>query len=126
MKEFRVSLPNRPGELARVADFLARADVNIKAVAGMAEANKAVVTFVGHDVNAMREALQKGNFRYREVEILTVDLEDKAGELAAVAAKLGNAGVNIESIYVLGREGSKVQLALAVDNIQKAKKELES
>jgi len=124
MKEFRISLPHRPGELARIADMLARREINLKSVAGIAAANKAVVTMVAYDVNAMRTALQEGNIRFEEVEVLTVDLEDKAGELADIAAKIGNAGVNIESIYMLGREGSKVQLAIAVDNIQKAKKAL--
>jgi hypothetical protein len=36
----RVSLQNRPGELARIADQLGKAGVNIRAVAGVASGNE--------------------------------------------------------------------------------------
>jgi hypothetical protein len=124
MREFRLSLPNRPGELARLTEELARKSVNLKAVAGLAEANKATIALVGHDVNALRQALQEARIRFEEVELLTVDLEDQPSELADVAAKLSDASINLTSIYILGREGNKVQLGLTTDQIAKAKKAL--
>lgn len=124
MKEFRLSLPHRPGELATVAEMLARKGVNLKAVAGLAEANKATVALVGHDVNALRSALQEARIRFEEVELLTVELEDQPGELADLTAKFSNAGINLTSIYILGREGNKIQLGLTADPLAKAKKVL--
>ncbi len=72
MKEFRLSLSHRPGELARIADELANKGINLKAVTGLAEANKATIALVGHDVNALRQALQEARIRFEEAELLTV------------------------------------------------------
>jgi hypothetical protein len=61
----------------------------------------------------------------RGVRPLSVLLENRAGEVAMVAHKLAEAGVNLHAIYVLGVEGDLIELAVAVDNIKKAKKVLE-
>ncbi|MCR4404728.1 MAG: hypothetical protein NUW06_05590 [Candidatus Acetothermia bacterium] len=124
MREFRVSLPQRPGELARLTAELANKGVNLKAVAGIAEANKATIALVGHDVNALRQALQDARIRFEELELLTVELEDQPSALADLAAKLGDGGINLTSIYIVGREGTKVQVGFTTDQPAKAKKAL--
>ena len=124
MKEFRLSLPHRPSELATVAETLARKGVNLRSVAGLAESNKATIALVGDDVNTLRQALQEARIRFEELELLTVEMEDQPGQLADLTAKLSNASINLTSIYVLGREGSKVQLGLTTDQMSKAKKVL--
>ena len=40
-------------------------------------------------------------------------------------AQLAEAGVNLEAVYVLGFEGDLIELAVAVDDIKKARKVLE-
>ena len=52
-------------------------------------------------------------------------LENKAGEVANLADKLANAGLNLSALYVVGLEGDLVDLAIAVDDVKKAKKILE-
>jgi hypothetical protein len=124
MKEFRLSLPHRPGELARVTELLARKEINLRSVSGLTEGNKGIIALVGQDVNALRQALQEARVPFEEAELLTVELEDRPGQLAEVAAKLGAAGINLTSLYLLGREGSKVQLGLTTDQTSKAKQVL--
>jgi hypothetical protein len=124
MREFRISLPHRPGELARVTEELAKKGVNLKAVAGLAEANKATIALVGHDVNALREALQEARIRFEEIDLLTVELEDQPSALADLVAKLSHGGIDFTSIYILGREGNKVQVGFTTDQPAKAKKAL--
>ena len=122
MKEFRVTMSNRPGELARVATALSRQDVSIKAIACTASANQVVVHLVGHDVEATRAGLQSANIPFQEQEVLTILLEDKAGEIARVAGQLADGGVNINAIYLAGRADDLVEVVLAVDDVKKAKK----
>lgn len=121
MKEFRITLGNRPGELARVAENLSRAGVNIKAVSTTAEGNQVTVHLIGHDVEATRAALTEMRAEFTEQEIINLLLEDRAGELARVANQLGDAGVNIDAIYLTGKADDLIELAVAVDNIKKAK-----
>src|SRR5262245_56597524 len=126
MRDFAIHVTDRPGEIARVANALSRKDVNIKSIAGMGFANQGVIRVIADDVEAARSALREGNIRFEESELATVLLENKAGELAGIAVKLANAGLNVHAVYVIGLEGDLVELAFAVDDAKKAKKALES
>jgi hypothetical protein len=126
MRDFAIHVSDRPGEIARVANALARKDVNIKSIAGMGFKNEGIIRVIADDVEAARSALRESNIRFEESELATVLLENKAGELAGVAAKLANAGLNLHALYVIGLDGDLVELALAVDDAKKAKKALES
>jgi hypothetical protein len=125
MRDFAIHLTHRPGELARVAHALARAQVNIKSVAGLTVGSQGVIRVIADDVEAARKALQEGHIPFEENEVVTVLLENRAGELEDMAAKLSNAGVNLNALYVIGLEGDLVELALSVDDVKKAKKVLE-
>jgi hypothetical protein len=125
MRDFAIHVTDRPGEIARVANALARKEVNIKSIAGMGFANQGLIRVIADDIEAARSALREGNIRFEESELVTVLLENKAGELANVAAKLSNAGQNVHAVYVTGLEGDLVELAFAVDDAKKAKKALE-
>ena len=57
--------------------------------------------------------------------MVTVLLENHAGELENVAGKLAQANVNVQALYVVGLDGDLVDLALVVDDPKKAKKLLE-
>jgi len=125
MRDLAIHVTDRPGEIARVANALSRKDVNIKSIAGMGIANQGIIRVIADDIEAARAALREGNIRFEECELATVLLENKAGELAGVAGKLANAGLNVHALYVIGLEGDLVELAFAVDDAKKAKKVLE-
>lgn len=125
MRDFAIHLTHRPGELARITHALARAQINIKSVAGMTVGSQGLIRIIADDVEAARKALQEGHIPFEESEVITVLLENKAGELEDLAAKLGNNGINLNALYVVGLEGDLVELALSVDDVKKAKKILE-
>jgi hypothetical protein len=125
MRDFAIHVTDRPGEIARVANALARKDVNIKSIAGMGFANQGIIRIIADDIEAARSALRESNMRFEESELVTTLLENKAGELAGTAGKLANAGLNVHAVYVIGLEGDLVELAFAVDDAKKAKKALE-
>jgi hypothetical protein len=125
MRDFSVQATNRPGEIARVANALSKRGVNIKSIAALPIGNQGVIHFVPDDVEAARASLQEANIRFEEHEIVTVLLENHAGELAGVAGKLADHGVNLLALYVTGLEGDLVELAIVADDAKKAKKVLE-
>jgi hypothetical protein len=125
MRDFTIHLTHRPGELARVAHALARAGVNLKSIAAMTLGNQGVVRLIPDDVDAARNALNEANVRFEESELVTTLLENRAGELEDIAAKLANANVNLHAAYVVGLDGDLVELAIAADDPKKAKKVLE-
>jgi hypothetical protein len=125
MRDFAIQLGHKPGELARVAHALAQTGVNLKSVAAMAVGNQAVLRLIADDVDAARGALKASNIRFEEHELVTVMVENRPGELEDIAGKLSNAALNLQAVYVVGLAGDLVELAIAVDDVKKAKKALE-
>jgi hypothetical protein len=125
MKDFAIELTHRPGELARVAEALSRYGVNLKAVVGVAIDQHVIVRIIADEPEAARTALERASIRFEEEEVVKVLLENRAGELAAVTRKLGEAGVNLRAIYLTGIVDNLVELAVVSDNPKKAKRALE-
>ncbi len=124
MKEFRVTLTQRAGELARLAQILANASIDLRSVAAISEGNKAHVCLVVTDVAATRGVLEDARMTFEESEMLSELLEDDVGQIANLATKLGNAGLNMKSFYILARDNPLVEIGFTVDDPKKAKKAL--
>jgi predicted amino acid-binding ACT domain protein len=116
MKDFGVRLTHRPGELARVATMLARYGVNLKAVSALAIDGQATVHILPDEAEPARAALEKNSIPFEESDVVTVLLENRAGELANLSGKLSDAGVNLRAIYVTGVVDNLVELAVVSDN----------
>jgi hypothetical protein len=125
MKDFAIQLTHRPGELARVATALSRRGVNIRSVTALAVGQQVLLRLIADDVESARAALEGANIRFEEHEVVTVLLENRAGELATLANKLGDVGVNLQAIYLTGIEDDLVELAVVADDVKKAKRALE-
>lgn len=124
MKEFRVTLTHRAGELARVTALLGERQVNLKSVAGMSDGNKAILCLVADDPAACRSALQDGQVQFQEVELLSELLENEPGQIADLAHRLGEAGVDIQSMYILARDEPLIEMGFTVNDPKRAKKAL--
>ena len=125
MRDFAVRLTHHPGELSGVTNALSLQGVNIRSIVAMTVDNQALLRFIPDDVEGARTALRANNFRFEENEVVTVLLENRAGELTAVVAKLADADLNLEAIYVVGVADDLIELAMAVDDVKKAKKILQ-
>src|SRR5437773_284781 len=125
MRDFTIHLTHKPGELGRVANALAKKGVNLRSLAGMALGSQGLLRLIADDHDAARSALEENHLRFEEKELVTVLLENQAGQVAEAADKLSNAGLNLEAVYVVGLSGDLVELAFAVDDVKKAKKVLE-
>ena len=120
MKDFAIQLTDRPGELARVATALSRYGVNVKSVAGMTVGTSVLVRLIADHEGPARAALEAANIPFEQHEIVTVLLENRAGELATVSQKLAEGRVNMQAIYLTGIVDNLVELAVAVDDVVKA------
>ena len=122
-REFRLTLPNEPGELARVCESLAKYEVNIRSIAGIA-GKPPVIAITTEQEHDARIALKELGLEFQELELIIKKLTDVPGELAFFTRKLADAKINVESIYMLGElagEG-KIGLTVTVSDIDKAKK----
>ena len=124
MNAFLITLDNRPGALADIADAIAQKGINIAGIAGATDASTGTIAIVTNDEAGTRTALEGAGARFREVALASAALEDKPGVLAEAARSLANAGVNIEAIFPTGMEGGKITIAFGVDNVEAAKSAL--
>jgi hypothetical protein len=125
MKDFAIRVSHRPGELARVATALARYGVNIKSVAAQANDSDAMLHILPDHAEPARAALSKNQIAFEESEVVTVLLENRAGELARVSERLADANVNLRAIYLTGIVDNLVELAVVADNPERARQALD-
>jgi hypothetical protein len=125
MTEFAIRVGNRPGELARVATALSRYGVNIKSVSAHANGTEAILRLLPDNPEPARAALTKSGIAFEETEVVTVLLENRAGELARISQRLADTHVNLRALYVTGVEDNLVELAIVADDVEKARAALE-
>jgi hypothetical protein len=126
MNVFIVDLTNKPGQLAKIAEAIARKGINITGFSGVTCGGSGAVAVLTNDESGSRKAFEEAGLRAREMELVTTSIEDKPGTLASVAKKLADAGVNIEAAMPVGMNAGKISLAFATDNPAKAREILGS
>ncbi len=119
-KQFEVSILDKPGEIARLAEVLAKNAVNIRGISTDLGKSLPVVHVITDDEASARRVLKSGGFDFIESEVIVISMSDKPGELSKITKKLAKAGINIESMFILGPKTSDVQVAVGVDRRQKA------
>ena len=125
MQDFAIRLSDRPGELAQVAAMLARYGVNLKSLAALAMDGRATVHILPDEAEPARAALTKHAISFTETTVVTVLLENRAGELARVGHRLSEVGVNLQALYVTGLVDNLVELAIVADDREKARQALD-
>jgi hypothetical protein len=119
---FIVELENRPGELARLAEAVGQRGINITAIGAVAAGGAGGIGLLTNDEAGTREALQAAGISAREIGLVSLSLEHRAGTLAEVARKLADAGVNVELLLATGMSGSNVSIAVGVDDVEAAQR----
>jgi len=121
LREYKVFVQDKPGELARVTEALANQAVNIRAIASEGAKDSSFLRVVTNDVATTEKAFRLAGFKYQASEIMSVELLDRPGELAKIARRLARAGVNVESLYILATKDGKTEFAMVVSDMEKAK-----
>src|SRR5713101_8415366 len=126
-KEFTIRLEDRPGTLGKLCQALAEQDINILAYQQFPhEKGKGSVRLVVNNPDKTRATLDRQRNDYTETEVARVMLENRPGELARVATRLGEKGININHGYSGAEPGANASfLILGVADAGKAVKLLE-
>ena len=120
MKQLTVLAPNKPGQLAAIAEALAAGGVNIEHFDVESHgAHGIIVLTVDRYGDALRLLLDAG-FKAVTQETLLVRLEDKPGALAKVAVRLKDAGIDLRSMHIVRREAGVSIVSLVADDNARA------
>ena len=118
--QLAVFLANRPGALARVCDALAKANINIHALATSDTIDHSVVRMVVSDPTKALMLLGEAGVLALESDVLMIETENEPGVLAKIADRLAATEVNIEYAYLAGsHNGSKGLIILRLSDLDK-------
>src|SRR5215510_885831 len=98
-KQLAIFLDNRPGTLARLADALAEAKINIYAISTSDTVDHTVVRLVVSDYRKALHLFEERGTLVVEDDVLMIEGSNKPGSLARVAHKLAGKKINIEYAY---------------------------
>jgi hypothetical protein len=114
--EFTILTEDRPGSLADLAEVLAKSAINIVAIHATPCPTSGIVQFITSNSDATVAAFGEARIDYTVREVLLLTPMDQPGLLARLARALGNADININSLYVtMGG-----QIVLDVSDLRKA------
>lgn len=114
--EFKVTLQDAPGALARLGIILGDAGVNIEAIQGSSRDGHGFVQFVPSGPDLAARALEASGIAYDRRDVLVVKVLNEPGTLGDVALVLSKAGINIDAVYVTTRG----HIVLGVDDLDGA------
>lgn len=127
IKEFTIRLEDRPGTLGKLCHALAEQNVNILAYQQFAhEKGHGSVRLVVDNPEKARTTLNQQRADFSEAEVARVTLTNRPGELARVASRLGDEGININYGYSGADPGTSASFVIfGVAEAGKALKVLE-
>ena len=97
--QFSIVLANRRGELAKLADVMAKANVNIEALAISDGIHAGVVKLVVANPDVARSAFTEAKLSFCEQQVCALPLPNQPGALARLCAKLAEEGHSIDYVY---------------------------
>ena len=124
-RQFVVQVANRPGEMARLAEQMAAAGVDLRAIGGggLGEVGHFIMTTADDDT--ARTVLEDGEWTFLEGESMLAEVDDKPGGMARIARELADADVNVLGHLFIGRWSDRATFAFVVDDPDKARPILE-
>ena len=125
IKQFSVFMPNKPGSLSRLAKLFADKKINILGIASEVRDDSGLVRIAVAPDAEVSPVLSQAGFSSVETRLLSVDIDDRPGELLRVADALSAAKLNITTVYGTGFEGQRSRVLIAAEHTDKAMKVLD-
>ena len=102
--DLTIDVENTPGARARVATAISDAGVNIAAATFVGPGDRAEIHILVPHAEAAKHALAISHVAVTgERQVVVVEVEDRPGVLADLTRKVGQAGVNLDLVYVATR-----------------------
>lgn len=105
--QLSVFLENAAGRLADVAEVLAAAGVNVRALALADMAEFGILRLVVDDTERGRAALKAAGFTVATTPVVAVGIPDHPGGMAKVLRALGARGLAVEYLYAFARRSGE-------------------
>jgi hypothetical protein len=121
VKEYTVTIEDKPGALGKCFLALAARGVNILAFQSYVEEGESLARLLVDDPAGALKVLGELRMIFEETEVALVRLPHRPGELGRAAARLGEKQINIDYSYCGLEPGSaRALVVFGADNLSKA------
>jgi len=107
IKQFTITVENRPGAVAEIAKVLGNAKVKVLSLLGTTQGTGGTIQLVAEDARRAKKALDEAKIPYQETAAEEYELPNKAGALAQYLERLATKGVNLNSIHATASKGGR-------------------
>ena len=115
-----VFLENKPGTLAEVTDVLSSGGIDLRFLTVAETGEFGILRLIVPDPDSAVNTLSKAGYTSVETEVVAVEIADEPGTLNKLARVTGDAGINIEYLYVFVVKPHKSAVAIVrSDNSEK-------
>jgi hypothetical protein len=121
VEQISVFLENKSGRLAEVAEVLAGADVNIRALSLADTTDFGILRLIVNDTEKAKKVLRDTGFTVGKTEVLAVEVSDRPGGLAKILNVMKDNGINVEYMYAfVQKSGGNAIIIFRFDELDKA------
>ena len=121
--QISIFVENKPGRIERVAEIMAKANVNIRAFTVMGTYEYGVMKFLVDKPSTALEALKAHGISANKRQIIAILMDDRPGGLHRVAKIFGQRKINIDDAYGFVIEDKKrAAMVVDVEKIAEAEK----
>lgn len=99
VKQYAVFLPNKPGALYNFIKLFEEEGINIIGIASEIHDESGIVKIAVDTDKKMSYILTRAGFTTLETNTISVDIEDKPGELVKLTKLLADNNINITTVY---------------------------
>jgi len=120
VRQYTVFLPNRPGALSQFIELFANEGINIIGVASEIHDESGIIKIAMDSDKKFSYILTRAGFTTLETSMLSIDLEDKPGELLKLTKILAQNDINITTVYGTSYGNKVSRILLNVSNPETA------
>jgi hypothetical protein len=126
VEQISIFLENKSGRLADVAEVLAKAGINIRALSLADTADFGILRLIVNDTEKAKGVLKENGFTVGKTEVVAIEVPDRPGGLAGILSSLKGEEINVEYMYAFVRKsGENAVIIFRFDDIEKAIKVLQ-
>jgi len=121
VEQISIFLENKSGRLADVAEVLAKAGINIRALSLADTTDFGILRLIVNNTEKAKQVLKDNGFTVGKTEVIAVEVPDRPGGLGHILTVMKEQGINVEYMYAfVQRSGGNAVIIFRFDEIEKA------
>ena len=98
-KHLVIIVENQIGALAKVAEVISSAEINMIATSAYVSEGRGIIVLVTENNREARNLLRAEKFNVRDEEAILVSIENVSGALQTLLQRIANTGIDLKYLY---------------------------